>query len=472
MRTSFEQGLVAAAAPAQPPAAGMGEGGAQPRLAPAVPADVALRVEHLSKCHSIYAHPRDRLKQFLLPPVQRLFGGAGRQYFQEFWALRDVSFEVRRGESVAIIGRNGSGKSTLLQMISGTLSPTTGTVQTSGRIAALLELGSGFNPDFTGRENVFLNGVILGLTVREIEERLDSILAFADIGHFIDQPVKTYSSGMYVRLAFAIQVHVQPEILIVDEALSVGDFFFQQKCYARIRAMREDGLTLLFVSHDMGTVRDLCQRSVYLQRGRAVFIGESPQAIRRYLAEADTAPAAPAAGAVGDASAEPAHALEAARAVALWKADAAAAGQHILAVVVRDAAGQPTARARMGERLRFEIFFRSRPDENGHLTLILKNKYDQVVSCTGSYFLGLGPLDSGPGGCAVFALDVDMMLESGQYSVSVNYGPNGVPGPNRGVLVENTDWFGPLQVQWDFENDPAPFLGQFGLPVSGTVRQA
>ena len=191
--------------------------------------DVAIKVESLSKCYHIYDTPRDRLKQFVLPRLQRLARQPSKQYFREFWALKDVSFEIKKGETVGIIGRNGSGKSTLLQMICGTLNPTSGSIQTNGRIAALLELGSGFNPDFTGRENVYMNAAVLGLSQGEVDERYEAITEFAGIGEFIDQPVKTYSSGMTVRLAFAISVCVEPDILIVDEALSVGDAAFQFK---------------------------------------------------------------------------------------------------------------------------------------------------------------------------------------------------------------------------------------------------
>ncbi len=198
--------------------------------------DIAIRVTNLSKSYQIYETPRDRLKQFVLPRLQRIAGQAPRQYYREFRALNNVSFDVRKGETVGIIGRNGSGKSTLLQIICGTLTPTGGTVETRGRIAALLELGSGFNPDFTGRENVYLNASVLGLPQEEIETRFDDIAAFADIGDFIDQPVKTYSSGMIVRLAFAVAINVDPDILVIDEALSVGDELFQRKCFSRIEA--------------------------------------------------------------------------------------------------------------------------------------------------------------------------------------------------------------------------------------------
>ncbi|MBK1641620.1 ABC transporter ATP-binding protein [Chromatium okenii] len=238
--------------------------------------ELAIHVAHLSKCYQIYERPQDRLKQ-------ALWRGR-RQFFREFWALRDVSFTVQRGETIGIIGRNGSGKSTLLQMICGTLTPTAGTIQIKGRVAALLELGAGFNPEFTGRENVRMNAALLGLAESEIELRLSSILAFADIGEFIDQPVKTYSSGMFVRLAFAVIAHVDADVLIIDEALAVGDGFFTQKCMRFLRAFRENG-TLLFVSHDTSAVLNLCDRALWLERGMLRQEGTAKIVCEAYLAD-------------------------------------------------------------------------------------------------------------------------------------------------------------------------------------------
>ena len=244
--------------------------------------DIAIRVSNLGKCYQIYSAPRDRLKQFVLPRLQRLIGKQPKQYFREFWALKDVSFEVKKGETVGIIGRNGSGKSTLLQMICGTLTPTSGMIQVNGRIAALLELGSGFNPEFTGRENVYMNAAVLGLSKEEIDARFDDIAAFADIGQFIDQPVKIYSSGMFVRLAFAVVAHVDADILVVDEALAVGDAVFTQKCMSYIRDFQKRG-TLLFVSHDIGSVQNLCKTGIWLDHGASQMIGASKEVAEAYL---------------------------------------------------------------------------------------------------------------------------------------------------------------------------------------------
>jgi lipopolysaccharide transport system ATP-binding protein len=236
--------------------------------------DTAIQVTHLSKCYQIYDKPSDRLKQMLM---------RGRKnYYREFWALNDISFSIQKGETVGIIGRNGSGKSTLLQMVCGTLNPTNGHIQTHGRIAALLELGSGFNPEFSGRENIYLNGAILGLTQQEIEARYAHIVAFADIGQFIEQPVKTYSSGMVVRLAFAVIAHVDADILIIDEALSVGDAFFTQKCMRFLRRFMDHG-TVLFVSHDTAAVKNLCTRCIWLNKGEIAAQGPAKEVTELYL---------------------------------------------------------------------------------------------------------------------------------------------------------------------------------------------
>lgn len=244
--------------------------------------EVAIKVSHLSKSYQIYEKPHDRLKQFILPRLSQLAGKRPQQYFREFLALQDVSFEIKKGETVGIIGRNGSGKSTLLQLICGTLSPTEGSIQTKGRIAALLELGSGFNPEFSGRENVFLNAAVLGLSQEEITARYDEIVAFADIGDFLEQPVKTYSSGMAVRLAFAVAINVNPQILIVDEALSVGDELFQRKCFSRIDAIKKNGATILFVTHAGGTIVELCDHAILIDAGEMLAMGQPKAIVANY----------------------------------------------------------------------------------------------------------------------------------------------------------------------------------------------
>lgn len=239
--------------------------------------DSLISARRLSKCFSIYEKAHHPLLDLLSP--------AGRKRHREFWALKNVSFDVGRGETVGIIGRNGSGKSTLLQLICGTLTATDGTVETRGRISALLELGSGFNPEFTGQENVFLNGAILGMSRDQIAERYGNIVAFADIGDFIDQPVKTYSSGMVVRLAFATAIHVSPDVLVVDEALAVGDTPFQTKCLTRIRELQANGVSILLVTHNLNTIIEYCDRAIYLRRGAMVGSGPARDIAKLYSEE-------------------------------------------------------------------------------------------------------------------------------------------------------------------------------------------
>lgn len=237
--------------------------------------DLAIDVRGLGKSYHIYERPSHRLLQGL--------ARGRKQYFREFWALRGVDLQVRRGQTVGVVGRNGSGKSTLLQMLAGTLTPTEGSVRVNGRVAALLELGSGFNPDFTGRENVFLNASILGLSRSEVEARLDDILAFADIGEFIDQPIRNYSSGMAVRLAFAVQAQVQPQVLIVDEALAVGDAKFQAKCFARLKQLKQEGVAILLVSHATDQIVQHCDHALLLDGGRPLCSGKPRDVVNRYL---------------------------------------------------------------------------------------------------------------------------------------------------------------------------------------------
>jgi lipopolysaccharide transport system ATP-binding protein len=230
----------------------------------------------VSKSYSIYAAPRDRLKE--------LATFNQRRFHEDFWAVRDVSFDVQRGETFCIVGENGSGKSTLLQICAGILQPTTGTATVNGRVAALLELGSGFNPEFSGRDNVYLNGAILGFSAKDIDRRFNEIAAFAEIGDFIRQPVKTYSSGMTVRLAFAVAIHMDPEVLLVDEALAVGDIYFRQRCMRKVHQLRAQGVTILLVSHSTGDVKALADRALWIDHGRLQAIGKTDLVVAKYLA--------------------------------------------------------------------------------------------------------------------------------------------------------------------------------------------
>lgn len=243
--------------------------------------EIAIEVIELSKSYEIYQNPQDRLKQFIIPRLQKILGIAPKQYYQAFQALKPLSFRVKKGKTVGIIGRNGSGKSTLLQMICGTLNANSGKVVIGGRIAALLELGSGFNPEFTGRENIYLNASILGLDRLEVDARFDQIVSFAEIGEFIDRPVKTYSSGMAMRLAFAVAINVSPDVLIVDEALAVGDESFQRKCFSRIEELQQTGLSILYVTHSMQSILQICDEAILLDQGDMLFFGE-PKKVSAY----------------------------------------------------------------------------------------------------------------------------------------------------------------------------------------------
>jgi len=244
--------------------------------------DAAIRVNNISKVYQLYTDPRDRLVQAVWHSLPSFLRWESQDFYKEFWALHGISLEVARGEAFGIIGRNGSGKSTLLQIIAGTLAPTAGEVYVRGSVNALLELGSGFNPEFTGRENVFTNGAIVGFSSEQMDERFDEIAAFADIGEFIDQPVKTYSSGMFVRLAFAVQTCLDPDILLIDEALAVGDIFFRQKCYQRLEELKSRGCAIILVSHGMNEVEQFCKRALLLDHGIAAFLGSASEAVKHY----------------------------------------------------------------------------------------------------------------------------------------------------------------------------------------------
>ncbi len=235
-----------------------------------------IRAVGISKCFRIYRHPSDHLKELLT------FGR--RRFHEPFWAVKNVDVDVEQGCCLGVIGENGSGKSTLLRMIAGVVRPTSGTITVGGRVSALLELGAGFNPLFTGRENIFINASILGFTDAQTRERIPSIEKFAEIGEFVDRPVKTYSSGMFVRLAFAVAIHMDPDILIVDEALSVGDIFFQQRCIRRIQQLKRQGVTILFVSHDLEAVRNLADRAIWMEHGQVREQGKTDEVVSKYLA--------------------------------------------------------------------------------------------------------------------------------------------------------------------------------------------
>ncbi len=368
--------------------------------------DVVLSIQGVSKQYKLWTSPSERLRYSMLSQAHRtlrtvldkdsapLTALRRRRdaLHQDFTALEEVSFEVRRGESLGIIGRNGAGKSTLLQIIAGTLRPSTGHVDVYGRIAALLELGSGFNPEYTGRENVYLNASLLGFSKAEVDAKFDDIAAFADIGQFLEQPVKVYSSGMMVRLAFSVQMAVNPTVFIIDEALSVGDIYFQNKCNKLLRRKLDDGLTLLLVSHSPAAVRTLCQRGLVLDRGRCAFLGPSDEAVNVYHALGDRRR--------DGSSGEPEHVLSSADADEEEDDDDATGEAALIPqglgqiqdeignreVVITgcqlfNAAGKPCREFTPGDPIRAGFTFRSRVDAHDVLVgFAIRDKFDNVVA--------------------------------------------------------------------------------------------
>lgn len=421
--------------------------------------DVAISVKNLTKTYRIFGGAGDRIKHALT------FGR--KRFYHQFTALRDVSFEIRKGEAVGIIGRNGSGKSTLLQLVCGILKPTSGSVDVKGRISALLELGSGFNPEFTGRENVYFQGAVMGFTKAEMDARFGDIVAFADIGDSLDQPVRTYSTGMYVRLAFSVQIMSAPDILIIDEALSVGDFFFQQKCFSRIRELCQKGLTLLFVSHDTNTVRDLCNRAIYLKKSKLEFSGETLLAIRRYLAETN-AGFVPGVFLSGEGEKSTLGEVGLILQESVWSAPRNLPENnpgHLVAVAFYDENHAPVTSFRLGSTMHTKIVYWPLLDLPMHVIVEFRNKFDKIVTSLGSLRLGLVPPECRDDQILIFSMELDLSLEAGNYSVVVNLGC--AAAPNRALNTDSSPLLGPISVHWDYEHETAPFLGMVGLPSKG-----
>jgi len=427
--------------------------------------DIAITVRNVSKRYHVFDDQRSRLMHAVWPKHTK--------GMQEIWALKDIHFEIKRGEAVAIIGRNGGGKSTLLEILTGTLTPTTGEVKVNGRVSALLELGSGFNPEYSGRDNVILNGLLLGLSREDILSRFDEIEAFAEIGAAIDRPVKTYSSGMTMRLAFAVQVLCDPDILIIDEALSVGDFFFQQKCLSFIRGLCAKGVTLLFVSHDMGTVRDICERGIFLSKGCMGFDGGNLEAIRHYLQAASSVSADVLTRATVAPDFEPAAAGDSLKiAEPFWSlssnefAERQTRLAYIISVGIFDEKGHPITSARMGSQIKIRVHFKSLSKDKVHVHLVIKNKYDQIVTAVGSHNLKVSPPLLDIGQEAIFELGIQLSLEAGEYVFCLSLtqpSANGVGG----LLLDETPWLGPLQVSWNYNEETPPFYGLAGMNCSG-----
>lgn len=426
--------------------------------------NIAISINNVSKCYKVFDKQSERLLHALWPKYTK--------GLHEISALKDINFDIKRGESVAIIGRNGGGKSTLLEILTGILMPTTGKVKINGRVSALLELGSGFNPEYTGRDNVVINGLLLGLSREVISKRFDEIEAFADIGDAIDYPVKTYSSGMLMRLAFAVQVLCDPEILIIDEALSVGDFFFQQKCMKFIKGLCGKGVTLLFVSHDMGAIRDVCQRVIYLKKGEIIYDGDLGHGLPLYFkeqsirsnyglqtlnlnAEKDTG--------LQPLGLERADLVKRLMADAIWQNDGPVAEGKIISVVVGNIKNQPRLEFEMTEKMRIRVLYKAKKGFINHVGITIYDKIRAVRTVSGSLPLGLQPSMNEK--LSIFEFDMDLMIEAGQYSLVINLGYQ--TAKNQGHVLDETGMIGPITTVWDYENKTAPFLGQVGLPSCG-----
>lgn len=402
--------------------------------------DSVATVENVSKIYRLYNAQRDRLKQFFLPPARRLLGMKPKLYFKEFQALQNVSFDVRRGETVGVVGRNGSGKSTLLQIVCGTLNPSAGHVSTRGRIGALLELGSGFNPQFTGRENVYVNGAVHGLRHREIKKRIDKIAEFADIGEFFDQPVRTYSSGMYVRLAFSVITHTDADILIIDEALAVGDALFTQKCMRFLHEFRKNN-AVLFVSHDLQAVTGLCDKAIYLDKGTVAAAGDANDVVDCYLSslhvEGQTAarkkpsqselPRVPVDG--RDMRADFLNASPYRNDIEIFVCPESPENPgnpdaEVTAVRMTDEDGAACAWIVGGENVRLEIFFQVHVDIcRPIIGFSFKNRLGQILFADDSSGIDSSPapFEAGENGVARFSFRLPF-LQAGEYSIDVVIG--------------------------------------------------
>lgn len=423
---------------------------------------IAISVQSLCKIYKLYDVPQDRLKESLHP--------LRKKYHREFHALHDVTFEIKKGESFGIIGKNGSGKSTLLKLITGVLTPSSGTVSVHGKLSALLELGAGFNPELTGVENVYFNGTLMGFSKDEIDSKLDSILAFADIGDFAHQPVKTYSSGMFVRLAFSVAVIVEPDILIVDEALSVGDVFFQQKCYAKIREIISRGTTCLFVSHDTQAIMNICSRVVLLDNGAVDYLGSPEEGISRYYGKMGKkprsfAPSEPSesASVIEEELTGPEDVI-AHNIVTTYKRHGAG-GLVVAAARVTDQKGRDTLEVTMMEQLSFYILLEANEAVHSPSTGIhIYDRLGNLVFASGTRQFQKTLPDLQAGDRLIVQLRVTFSVQPGEYTFSIGTSEPSTDGIT-GYVHDSLEMLGPI-----FVRNPAdvalPFYGIAQLPMS------
>ncbi|MBI5591185.1 MAG: ABC transporter ATP-binding protein [Deltaproteobacteria bacterium] len=426
-----------------------------------------IHIHQLGKCYHIYENPQDRLKQTFF---------RRRKYYRDFWALRDISFDVYKGEAVGIIGRNGSGKSTLLQLICGILTPSSGEVKVEGRIASLLELGSGFNPEFTGRENVFLNGAIMGFSYPEMESRFDEITEFADIGHFIDQPVKVYSSGMFVRLAFAVQICIEPDILIVDEALSVGDIFFQQKCFSKIREIISKGVSCLFVSHDTTAVMNICNRAVLLNNGEMDHVGPPEEVVSRYFSRIGSRQETDRKNISGAGmphirfnDPDLSSSIREHNIIQPHHPRHGDGGLEIVAARITNGRHEDTLEVRMMKDLMFNVLIRANeaicdPSVGIHLFDRLGN----LVFAAGTRQLGHRLPDLAPDQEYIVSWKLTFSVQPGEYTFSLGASEPSQEGANYGFIHDRHEMLGPIVVSAD-PSTAFPFFGMARLPMSINV---
>lgn len=425
--------------------------------------EIAISAKNISKCYKAFDDQRSRLIHAAWPSYTR--------GMQEIWALKDVNFEIKRGEAIAIIGRNGGGKSTLLEILTGTLTPTTGEVTVNGRVSALLELGSGFNPEYSGRDNVIINGLLLGLSKEDILNRFEEIEAFAEIGTAIDRPVKTYSSGMMMRLAFSVQVLCDPDILIIDEALSVGDFFFQQKCLNHIRKLCSKGVTLLFVSHDMGAVLQICQSAIFLKHGRIVSTGRAEMVTHKYFADdvnskehKDTSGLM--ASVTHENSAVPEMDCDTVSKGKLWVNPdlTEKKSSSLLSVSVLTENEMPSSAFRIGDIVKIIVEYLPNDIHCTHINVGLKDKYGKTCAATGTAQLGKSGLVAVKNAVSVHVMfSIKLLIEAGNYSIFIVMGY--LQSPSHGERLDATPDIGPIAVNWNYEEHTPPFIGPIGLPT-------
>ncbi|MFN8369817.1 MAG: ABC transporter ATP-binding protein [Bacteriovoracaceae bacterium] len=419
--------------------------------------NVAIDVHGISKCFKILKKDWNIFSHLISFKKQ--------SPFNDFWALSDISFSIKKGECFGIIGRNGSGKSTLLKILAGVLTQTSGSLHIDGKIASILELGSGFNPEMTGKENIYFYSTLLGFSKEQINKVYEDVLEFSDLGEHIFKPIKTYSSGMHVRLAFALQTYLTPDILIIDEALSVGDIFFSQKCSKKIFEMRSKGTTIIFVSHDMATVRNLCNRALYLKNGKAVMVGDVNDVIIEYFKEGGVTSNNSTAEEENDNGMKKEFFNE-----SMFVSNSLlAAGSietelySVIAAGYVDKKGIFNPKIKIGDKILFFITLKSKiQNDDVCFSLMLRNSHDQIIFCGGSYNKDDKGINIGSGKNYTFKIEVDLNIECGKYTFEFIVGNAFNNMFNRGVVKLSTPRI-PIDVNWDYETEKAPFYGMLGL---------